>query len=95
MDEKVLAKMKAEAPLNMEKAAVIAEEFGLKVKSVIASATRNGIEYERKARVGKTGEPVVRKEDLVTRIAEKFGVDVGELDGLEKANKRALEALLK
>ena len=35
MDEKVLAKMKAEAPLNMEKAAVIAEEFGLKVISEV------------------------------------------------------------
>jgi hypothetical protein len=95
MDEKVLTKMREEAPLNMEKAEKIANEFGLKTKSVIASATRNGIEYERKARVGKTGEPAVRKEELVTRIADKFGLEVTELDGLEKANKRALEALLK
>jgi LysM repeat protein len=95
MEDKVLKVMNEKAPLNFEKATEIAEEFGLKPRAIVASAVRNGIEYEKKTRVGKTGAPVVRKEDLVGKIAEKFGVPVEDLNGLEKANKTALEALLR
>lgn len=95
MEEKVIARMIELAPLNLEKAEKIAAEFGLKPKSVIASATRRGIAYERKARVGKTGEKPETKENMVIRIAEKFGIERAELEGLDKAPKRALEAFLK
>jgi hypothetical protein len=94
MEEKVITRMRADAPLNMEKAEKIANEFGLKTKSVIASATRRGIPYERKARVGKTGEKPETKESMVARIAEKYGIELDKLNGLEKANKEALVALL-
>lgn len=86
--------MKAEAPLNMAKAEVIAAQFDLKPRSVIASAVRNKIEYTKKTRVSKTGNPVVSKEELVARIAVKYGFDVSKLEGLEKANKSALEVLV-
>jgi hypothetical protein len=95
MREEILKEMVENAPLNFEKATEIAEKFNEKPRSIVASAVRNGIAYEKKARVGKTGNPVVRKEDLVASIAEKFSIPVAELDGLEKANKTALEALLK
>lgn len=94
MEERVLVKMRECAPLNMEKCERIAQEFGLKPKSVIASASRNGIPYERKTRVNKLGEKPETKEAMVDRIAEKFGVERERLNGLEKANKEALVALL-
>lgn len=94
MDAKVIARMNELAPLNMEKAEKIAAEFGLKSRSVIASAVRSGIAYDKKARVNKAGKVPVSKADLVTAIAEKFAVAVEALEGLDKANKSALEALL-
>lgn len=94
MKEKITARMMELAPLNMEKAEKIAAEFGVKARSIIASAVRSKIPYEKKARVNKAGKVPVSKSDLVEAIAEKFGVEVKALDGLDKANKTALEALL-
>ena len=94
MEDNVLKAMQELAPLNMEKCGKIAEQFGLKTRSIIASAVRSGIEYEKKVRVGKTGAPVSSKADLVEKIAEKLGKTVSDLEGLEKANKTALQALL-
>jgi L-asparaginase II len=93
--DEVIARMKALAPLNFEKAAQIGLEFDLKQRSIVAGAKRNGIEYVNKVRVSKTGEPVVTKEDLVKEIAKGLGVDVKVLDGLEKATKTALVAVAK
>lgn len=90
----ILEVMKAQTPLNMEKAEAIAVQFDLKPRSVIASAVRNKIEYTKKVRASKAGGEVVSKEDLVVRIAQKFGFDVDQLAGLEKANKAALEVLV-
>ena len=89
-----ITRMNDLSPMNFEKAELVASEFGVKVKAVIASATRNGIAYDRKARVNKAGVPVASKADLVVAIAEKFGKDVEALSGLDKATKSALEALL-
>ena len=89
----ILEVMNAQAPLNMEKAEQIAEKFGVKARSIIASAVRNQIPYEKKARVSKTGGEIVSKADLVARIATKNGIDVAALEGLEKATKAALEVL--
>ena len=94
MEDKVLKVMNDQAPLNFAKATEIAEQFGLKPRAIVASAVRNGIAYEKKVRVGKTGAPVISKADLVGKIAAKFGLELTELAGLEKANKTALEAIL-
>jgi hypothetical protein len=91
MDIKVLEAMKAAAPLNLAKAEAIADQFGLKSRSVIASAVRNGIAYEKKAKVSKAGLPVTNKDDLVERIASALFVNVETLEGLDKASKTALE----
>lgn len=93
MDEKIVARMNELAPLNFEKCGDIANEFGVKQRAVVASASRLGIEYTRKARVSKTGEPVVSKGDLVARIADVANLDASALEGLEKATKAALSAL--
>ena len=92
--ENIVKEMAARAPLNMAICTEIAEKHGLKPKSLIASASRNGIPYERKKAVSKNGAPVVSKADLVGMIAENLDVDVAALDGLDKANKAALTALV-
>lgn len=90
MDNLVLEAMKANAPLNFETATAIADRFGLKARSVVASAIRNGIPYLKKAKVSKAGLPITSKEDLIESIANKIGVAVASLEGLEKASKSAL-----
>lgn len=90
METSVLEAMKAAAPLNFETATEIADRFGLKARSVVASAIRNGIAYTKKAKVNKAGLPVTSKEDLIESIANKIGVAVASLEGLEKASKSAL-----
>ena len=93
MENAVLDAMKAAAPLNFESATAIAERFGLKPRSVVASAIRNGISYTKKPKVNKAGLAVVSKEDLVTSIADKLGIELATLEGLEKASKTALMVL--
>ena len=90
-DDAVLAAMQAAAPLNMDKATELAEQFGEKPRAIIAAAIRAGIAYERKARMAKNGAPAVSKEALVREISDRLGV---ELAGLEKATKQSLQTLL-
>jgi hypothetical protein len=86
------AEIRASAPLNLEKATVLAAKFGkASYKSIVAKAVRMNVRYERKAPTTKTGEPVIRKEELVDSIGKYVS---GDLDGLEKASKPALQAIL-
>lgn len=81
-----------EPVLNQTVANRLASEFGpaFTGRMVIAKINSMKLPYQRKAAVTKTGEPVERKELLVAEIA-KF-VE-GNLDGLEKAPKPALQAI--
>ena len=92
--DEVVARMKELAPLNWEKAKALGEELGIKPKAIVASATRNEIEYNKIERKTKTGAKIESKAALVVRIAERVGKNVEDLDGLEKATKTALEALV-
>jgi len=69
---------------------IIANNFGKSVRSVIAKLSREGI-YVSQPRVTKTGEPVVRKAELVAQVEEHFGI---ELPTLVKASKADLQTLL-
>jgi hypothetical protein len=93
MKNEILQAMKENAPLNWGKAQEIGEKFGVKPRAVVASATRNSIPYEKKRRVSKSGAPVLRKTDLVSKIERGLDFDTGSLEGLEKASKSALERL--
>ena len=68
----------------------LAEEFGKSVRSIIAKLSREGV-YVAQQRTTKTGEPVVRKADLVAMLEEQFQV---ELPSLVKASKQDLELLI-
>ena len=69
---------------------VLAEQLGKSVRSIIAKLSREGI-YVAQPRVTKTGEPVVRKAELVSQINEHFGED---FPTLIKASKVDLQNLL-
>ena len=78
------------APHNLATATDLATEMGKTPRSLIAKMVRMGVTYATKQPVTKSGEPVVSKTDLVASIAS---VVTGNLEGLEKAPKAALQAL--
>ena len=81
-----------EPVLNQAVANRLATEFGVEFtgRMVIAKINSMKLPYERKAATTKAGTPVERKDALVAEIA-KF-VE-GNLDGLDKAPKAALQAV--
>ena len=85
-------RIRAEAPLNQAKAAALATEFGPKfsARSVTAKAVRMGVAYDRKQPTTKSGDPVESKATIVAELATMVE---GNLDGLDKAPKPALQAL--
>lgn len=78
------------APLNQQKSRELAARFGKTERSITAKAVRMGVAYERKQPTTKAGGKVEKKETIVSEIAAIVG---GNLDGLEKAPKGALQLL--
>ena len=75
---------------NRETVDVLANKFGKTVRSIIAKLSREGV-YVAQPRVTKSGEPVVRKAELVAQINAHFGVD---FPTLVKASKVDLQNLV-
>ena len=69
---------------------MLAEQLGKSVRSIIAKLSREGI-YVAQPRVTKTGEPVVRKAELVAQINTHLGK---EFPTLVKASKADLQNLI-
>lgn len=68
------------------------EQAGITGRGIIAKARTMGINYTRKPRLTKTGQPVIRKDEIVVKIETALGVE--GLDSLSKAEKPALHKLL-
>ena len=86
--------IRAASPVNWTKAQALAEEHGLKPRSIVQVCVRHEIPYEKQGRVSKTGAPVARKPELVKEIAASLNMETASLEGLEKASKESLQALL-
>jgi hypothetical protein len=82
-----------EANPTRETVEQLAETFGKSVRSVIAKLSREGI-YVAQPRVTKSGEPVVRKSELVAEIEEHFGIEVPTLVKASKADLQALASII-
>jgi hypothetical protein len=67
----------------------ISSRIGKSPRSVIAKLSSEGA-YKSKPRTTKTGDPIVKKEDLVKEIGEWFGIEVPTL---VKTSKLELIAL--
>ena len=69
---------------------VLATSMGKSVRSIIAKLSREGV-YVAQPKVTKTGEPVVRKQELVASLQSHFGI---EIPTLVKASKADLQRLV-
>ena len=77
---------------NKTAPADLATTLGKSTASVIAKLAQLGL-YEAKQRTSAT--PRVTKIQMIQVLAEKIGVDWNTLKSLEKADKSALETLVK
>ena len=68
----------------------LAKTFGKSTRSIIAKLSREGI-YVPMERKTKTGEPIVRKAELVAQIEEHFG---DTFPSLVKSTKADLQKLV-
>lgn len=90
--DEVVAQMTEQYVANPTRETVdaLAQEFGKSVRSIIAKLSREGV-YVAQPKVTKTGEPVVRKAELVALIEANFGIEV---PSLVKASKADLQRLI-
>lgn len=87
-----------------ETAKKLAESLSKSVRQILGKVqylSRNGSEksdgsslYIKREYTTKTGGKVIRKADLVAKIAGKLDVSAESLDSLESATKQALELVL-
>ena len=90
--EDMVAEMTAAYQANPTRETVeeLASKFRKTVRSIIAKLSREGV-YVAQPRVTKSGEPVVRKAELVAQINAKFD---SEFPTLVKASKVDLQNLI-
>tara|TARA_Y100000052_G_C2919883_1_gene67586 strand:- start:171 stop:521 length:351 start_codon:yes stop_codon:yes gene_type:complete len=68
----------------------LAKALGKNTRSVIAKLSREGV-YVAQPRATKSGEPIVRKAELVAQIEAHFGI---EMPSLVKASKVDLQRMV-
>ena len=88
MTEKMVATYTANPTRDTVEA--LAKELGKNTRSVIAKLSREGV-YKAQPRTTKTGEPVVRKAELLAQIESTLGT---EFPSLVKASKADLQRLI-
>ena len=88
MTEKMIAQYSANPTRDTVDS--LAEELGKNARSIIAKLSREGV-YKAQPRVTKSGEPVVRKADLLASIQDTLGQ---EFPSLVKASKADLQRLI-
>ena len=67
----------------------LAKKLGKSVRSIIAKLSREGV-YVAQPKVTKTGEPVVRKAELVAQLEAHFEVAIPTLVKASKADLQRL-----
>jgi hypothetical protein len=70
----------------------IATELGKSVRSIVAKLSREKV-YKAKTYVSKTGEAVIKKDEVADYIAQALGLNEADTESLTKANKNALKAI--
>ncbi len=91
----MLATIKGYDSLNKDVATEIAREIGKSPRSVIAKIKSMGLPYTVQRPVRKDGSAISRKADTVAAIAKALDMELEDLDGLAKAPRSALIALLR
>jgi len=90
--DEIVAQMTEQYVANPTRETVdaLAQEFGKSVRSIIAKLSREGV-YVAQPKVTKTGEPVIRKGELVAQLEAHFEVS---MPTLVKASKADLQRLI-
>jgi hypothetical protein len=81
---------------DAERAEVVgamAAKFGKSLQSIRSKMSRSGY-YKKPERVTKAGGVVIKKAELVDKIAEKLNVPAERIESLEKATKDVLSLVL-
>ena len=78
---------------SMDTVHELAQAFGKTSRSIIAKLSREGV-YKAQPRTTKTGEPVVRKDELVAEMATILGIDEATIASVAKATKTDLKNLV-
>lgn len=87
----MVAILKANAPLDFAKAEALSKQLGRNVRSIIAKAKREGVNYISKPAPAKK-KAAPSKMDMVAAICK--GLNMDSCDGLYKAKGSALATLL-
>ena len=89
--DEMVASMTAQYEANPSRDTVdaLAAEMGKSVRSIIAKLSREGV-YVAQPKVTKTGEPVVRKAELVEILEAHFEVAIPTLVKASKADLQRL-----
>lgn len=67
----------------------LAAQLGVPERSVIAKLASIGV-YQKKEYLNKRGEPPIKKEEYIDRLANLLNVNIDRLESLEKVNKSVL-----
>ena len=87
--------MRELSPITYDIAVELAENFGKKLRSVIAKACNmEDVVYLPKEKVSKNGSEITRKSEIVERISKAVKASGQELKGLEKSTKSSLNLLM-
>ena len=70
----------------------LALTLGKSARSIVAKLSREKV-YQKKAYVSKSGEAVVKKDDVSDYIGQALGLTEADVTSLTKANKSALNAI--
>jgi len=92
--DKMVLEMTSAGSFTYDSATAFADQYGLSVRSVISKVKNLGLDYTPKPVVASAG-PRVRKADIVRMIEDQAGANTEDFAGLEKADMRALQNLLK
>lgn len=70
----------------------IAQALGKSARSIVAKLSREKV-YQKKAYVSKTGETVIKKDEVSDYIGQALGLTEADVTSLTKANKTALKVI--
>jgi hypothetical protein len=78
---------------NGTKIPELAIQFSVPERSIIAKLSSLGL-YKKSPYLNKQGEPPIKKEEYIERLAEALDVNLELLESLEKCNKNVLKLIL-
>jgi hypothetical protein len=70
----------------------IALTLGKSARSIVAKLSREKV-YQKKTYTSKTGDAVIKKDEVSDYIGEALGLSEADVTSLTKANKTALNAI--